>query len=107
MNQIDPKSRATIGTGRAGADRRIGGAAPRERRFYPLDPGGGARHGYRHGATSELEPSAAAGKAHGRDLDATILHMLGFNHETFTCRYAGPEFRLNDVFGEVASKLIA
>jgi len=107
MNQIDLKSRATIGTGRAGADRRIGGAAPRERRFYPLDPGGGAAHGYSHGATSELEPSAAAGKAHGRDFHATILHMLGFNRDTFTCRSAGPKFRLSDLFGEVVSEFVA
>ena len=107
MNQIDLKSRATIGNGGAGADRRIGGAPPRERRVYPLDPGGGATHGYRHGATSELEPSAAPGQAHGRDFHATILHMLRFNRETFTCRSAGPEFRLSDAFGEVVSELVA
>jgi hypothetical protein len=69
--------------------------------------GGGAKPGYIHGATDELGLSVAAGKVHVHDLHATILHLLGFNHETLTYRYAGREFRLTDVFGEVVHELIA
>jgi hypothetical protein len=69
--------------------------------------GGGAKPGYIHGATDELGLSVAAGKVHVHDLHATILHLLGFNHETLTYRYAGREFRLTDVFGDVVHELIA
>ena len=50
---------------------------------------------------------AAEDKVHVHDLHATILHLLGFNHETFTYRYAGRDFRLTDVHGKVAQELIA
>jgi uncharacterized protein (DUF1501 family) len=69
--------------------------------------GGGAKPGYVHGATDELGLSVAAGKVHVHDLHATILHLLGFNHETLTYRYAGREFRLTDVFGDAVHELIA
>jgi len=69
--------------------------------------GGGVRRGYVHGATDEIGLSIAEGKVHVHDLHATILHLLGFNHEALTYRYAGRDFRLTDVFGSVVKELLA
>jgi hypothetical protein len=69
--------------------------------------GGGARGGYVHGATDELGFAAVADKVHVHDLHATILHLLGFDHEKLTYRYAGRDFRLTDVHGRVVKELIA
>jgi hypothetical protein len=69
--------------------------------------GGGARGGYVHGATDELGFTAASSKVHVHDLHATILHLLGFDHEKLTYRYAGRDFRLTDVYGRVVSELVA
>jgi hypothetical protein len=69
--------------------------------------GGGARGGYVHGATDEVGLGIAEGKMHVHDLHATILHLLGFNHEALTYRYAGRNFRLTDVSGEVIKELLA
>jgi hypothetical protein len=69
--------------------------------------GGGVRGGYVHGATDELGYQAVEGKVHVHDLHATILHLLGFDHEKFTYRYAGRDFRLTDVHGQVVKELIA
>jgi hypothetical protein len=69
--------------------------------------GGGARAGYVHGATDDVGLSIAEGKMHVHDLHATILHLLGFDHEALTYRYAGRNFRLTDVSGEVIKELLA
>jgi hypothetical protein len=69
--------------------------------------GGGARAGYVHGATDDIGLSIADGKVHVHDLHATILHLLGFDHEALTYRYAGRNFRLTDVSGEVIKELLA
>jgi hypothetical protein len=69
--------------------------------------GGGARGGHIHGATDELGFAAAADKVHIHDLHATILHLLGFDHEKLTYRYAGRDFRLTDVHGQVVREIIA
>jgi hypothetical protein len=69
--------------------------------------GGGARGGHVHGATDEFGFAAVADKVHVHDLHATILHLLGFDHEKLTYRYAGRDFRLTDVHGRVVSELIA
>jgi hypothetical protein len=69
--------------------------------------GGGVKGGYVHGATDDIGLSVAEGKVHVHDLHATIMHLLGFNHETLTYRYAGRDFRLTDVEGEVVKALIA
>jgi hypothetical protein len=68
--------------------------------------GGGVRAGYVHGATDEIGLSVAEGKVHVHDLHATVLHLLGFNHEALTYRYAGRDFRLTDVFGNVVKELL-
>jgi uncharacterized protein DUF1501 len=69
--------------------------------------GGGVRGGYVHGATDECGFQAAENKVHVHDLHATILWLLGFDHEKLTFRYAGRDFRLTDVHGRVVKELIA
>lgn len=69
--------------------------------------GGGVRGGYVHGATDEFGFQAVENKVHVHDLHATILHLLGFNHEKFTFRHAGRDFRLTDVHGNVVHDLIS
>src|SRR5207302_2464813 len=63
--------------------------------------GGGVKGGHVHGATDEFGFQAVEDKVHVHDLHATILHLLGFNHERLTYRYAGRDFRLTDVEGKV------
>ncbi len=69
--------------------------------------GGGARGGYVHGATDEFGFQAVENKVHVHDLHATILALLGFDHEKLTFRHAGRDFRLTDVHGHVVRELIA
>ena len=69
--------------------------------------GGGARGGYAHGATDEFGFQAVENKVHVHDLHATILCLLGFDHEKLTFRHAGRDFRLTDVQGRVVRELIA
>jgi hypothetical protein len=69
--------------------------------------GGGAKGGMAYGATDEFGFQAVENKVHIHDLHATMLHMLGFDHEKLTYRYAGRDFRLTDVHGNVVHDLIA
>jgi hypothetical protein len=69
--------------------------------------GGGVKGGYVHGATDEFGFAAAEEKVHVHDLHATILALLGFDHEKLTFRHAGRDFRLTDVHGRVVSELFA
>ena len=69
--------------------------------------GGGAKGGYVHGATDDLGFQAVEKKVHVHDLHATILHLLGFDHEKFTFHYAGRDFRLTDVHGEIVHDVVA
>ncbi|MCC7085852.1 MAG: DUF1501 domain-containing protein [Pirellulales bacterium] len=69
--------------------------------------GGGVRGGYVHGATDEFGFRAVDQPVHVHDLHATLLKLLGFDHERFTYRYAGRDFRLTDVHGKVVQALIA
>jgi uncharacterized protein (DUF1501 family) len=69
--------------------------------------GGGVKGGYAHGATDEFGFRAVEDPVHVHDLHATILHLLGFDHEKFTCRYAGRDFRLTDVHGRVIREILA
>jgi hypothetical protein len=68
--------------------------------------GGGVRSGYAHGATDEFGHEAVDNKVHMHDLHATILHLLGIDHEQLTYRYAGRNFRLTDVEGHVVHAII-
>jgi uncharacterized protein DUF1501 len=69
--------------------------------------GGGARGGTIHGATDEFGFAAVRDRVHVYDLHATILHLLGLDHERLTYRYAGRDFRLTDVSGNVVRDLLA
>ncbi|MGC3969230.1 MAG: DUF1501 domain-containing protein [Pirellulales bacterium] len=69
--------------------------------------GGGVKGGLRYGATDEHGYAAVENKMHIHDLHATILHLLGLDHEKLTYRYAGRDFRLTDVHGRVAKEIIA
>ena len=69
--------------------------------------GGGVKGGYVHGATDEFGFAAAEKKVHVHDLHATILRLLGFDHEKLTFRHAGRDFRLTDVHGNVVHDIIA
>ena len=69
--------------------------------------GGGAKGGHVHGATDEFGFAAVENKMHIHDLHATLMHLLGFDHEKFTFRHAGRDFRLTDVHGHVVRELLA
>jgi hypothetical protein len=69
--------------------------------------GGGVKGGTVYGATDEFGFKAEENPVHVHDLHATILHLLGFNHEKLTYRYAGRDFRLTDVHGHVVKELLA
>jgi len=69
--------------------------------------GGGVKGGFRYGATDDYGYYAVENKVHIHDLHATMLHLLGLNHEKLTYRYAGRDFRLTDVAGQVAHEIIA
>ena len=68
--------------------------------------GGGARPGCVYGSTDELGFNVAEKPVHVHDLHATILHLLGFDHERLTYRFQGRDFRLTDVHGNVNHELI-
>ena len=68
--------------------------------------GGGVKGGTVYGATDEFGFRAAENPVHVHDLHATILHLLGFDHERLTFRHAGRDFRLTDVHGSVVKDLI-
>ena len=69
--------------------------------------GGGVKGGHVHGATDEFGFKAEEKPVHVHDLHATLLRLLGFDHEKLTYRYAGRDFRLTDVHGNVIKEIIA
>ncbi|MFN0068689.1 MAG: DUF1501 domain-containing protein [Limisphaerales bacterium] len=69
--------------------------------------GGGVKGGHVHGATDEFGFRAVEQPVHVHDLHATMLHLLGFDHERLTYRYAGRDFRLTDVEGVVVKDILA
>ena len=69
--------------------------------------GGGVKAGSIHGATDEFGFAAVENKVHVHDLHATILHLLGFDHEKLTYRFGGRDYRLTDVHGNVAKGLLS
>jgi uncharacterized protein (DUF1501 family) len=68
--------------------------------------GGGVKGGQAVGATDEFGFKAVENTVHVHDLHATMLHLLGFDHEKFTYRYAGRDFRLTDVHGRVVKEVL-
>ncbi len=69
--------------------------------------GGGVKHGITYGETDELGFSVVENKAHVHDLQATIMHLLGFDHERLTFRFQGRDYRLTDVHGKVVKGILA
>jgi hypothetical protein len=68
--------------------------------------GGGVKGGMTYGASDDFGFRAAEQKVHIHDLHATILHLLGLDHERLTYRHAGRDFRLTDVAGEVVTPIV-
>jgi Protein of unknown function (DUF1501) len=75
--------------------------------FTTVLAGGGVRGGTVYGATDEFGAAAVENKVHIHDLHATILALLGFDHQKLTYRYNGRDFRLTDVSGQVVKNVIA
>jgi hypothetical protein len=75
--------------------------------FSMLLAGGGVKPGHTHGESDDFGFNATRDTVHVHDLNATILHLLGFDHTRLTHRFQGRDFRLTDVHGEVVSKLLA
>jgi hypothetical protein len=69
--------------------------------------GGGVRAGVTHGQTDEIGYEGISGRVHLHDLQATILHLLGFDHEHLTYFFQGRDFRLTDLFGHVVREVVA
>ncbi len=69
--------------------------------------GGGVKGGFSFGATDEHGHAAVEGRCHTHDWHATILHLMGLNHEQLTYRHAGRDFRLTDVAGKVLTDIVA
>jgi arylsulfatase A-like enzyme len=69
--------------------------------------GGGVKGGFEYGASDELGFRIAENPVHVHDLQATILHLLGFDHERLTHRFQGRDYRLTDVHGRVMHELLA
>jgi hypothetical protein len=69
--------------------------------------GGGVRAGYTHGATDDFGYNIVENPVHVHDFQATLLHLLGIDHEQLTFKYQGRRFRLTDVHGSVVEKLLA
>ncbi len=75
--------------------------------FTVLLAGGGVKPGYIHGATDEIGFYAEEDKVHIHDLHATLLHLMGIDHEALTHRFSGRDFRLTDVYGRVVGEVMA
>jgi hypothetical protein len=75
--------------------------------FTTILAGGGVKRGTVYGATDEFGAAAVENKVHVHDLHATILALLGFDHQKLTYRYNGRDFRLTDVSGEIVRGVIA
>ncbi|HYF33838.1 MAG TPA: DUF1501 domain-containing protein, partial [Prosthecobacter sp.] len=69
--------------------------------------GGGVKPGITYGKTDDFGFNVAEGAVHTHDLNATVLHLLGLDHERLTFRYQGRDFRLTDVHGELVTRILA
>ena len=75
---------------------------------YPMWlAGAGVKKGFSYGATDEYGRHAVEGRMHTTDLHATLLALMGLDHETLTYRYAGRDFRLTDVKGNVVREIFS
>ncbi len=92
--------RLPAGHGPDGRDHNITG--------YPMWlAGAGVKKGFSYGTTDEYGINAVEGRVHSNDLHATLLALMGLDHERLTYRYAGRDFRLTDVAGTVVKEIMA
>lgn len=84
-----------------------GGRGHNNKGYTTWMAGGGVKGGFSYGGTDELGFEAVEDRMHTHDWHATILHLLGLNHEQLTYRYAGRDFRLTNVAGKVATGILA
>lgn len=75
--------------------------------FSIMLAGGGIKRGFQYGETDELGFSVVSDKVHVHDLQATIMHLLGFDHERLTFRFQGRDYRLTDVHGQIVRDILA
>jgi uncharacterized protein (DUF1501 family) len=75
--------------------------------FTTVLAGGGIKSGIAYGSTDEYGYYATEDRVHVHDLHATMLHLLGMDHTKLTYRYAGRDFRLTDVYGELVEAILA
>jgi hypothetical protein len=92
---------------RSGADNAFFGRDHHPATFSMIVAGGGFRPGLTYGRTDEIGSEIVDGKMHVHDLQATLLHQLGLEHEKFTYRYQGRDFRLTDTRGKVIRALLS
>jgi hypothetical protein len=92
--------RTPYAQGRDGRDHNPGG-------FTMMLAGAGVKTGLAYGETDDYGQFAAVNKVHMHDLHATILHLLGLDHERLTFQYAGRQFRLTDVHGRIIHDILA
>jgi uncharacterized protein (DUF1501 family) len=94
---------------RQGADgnQTAGGRDHHKDAFCMWMAGGGVKAGITHGKTDELGFNVIEGGVHTHDLNATVLHLLGLDHERLTFRYQGRDYRLTDVHGEIVRPILA
>jgi hypothetical protein len=93
----------------------LSGTAPIEKHGREHQPesfsawlaGGGVKGGMTYGETDEFGYQTVEGRVHIHDLHATVLHLLGLEHERLTYRHAGRDYRLTDVYGEIVREIIA
>lgn len=93
--------------GRTPASQNGNGRDHNPKGFTTWMAGGGVKGGTIYGATDEFGFQAVENRVHVHDLHATMLHLLGFDHEKLTYRYAGRDFRLTDVHGHVVHEIVA
>jgi uncharacterized protein (DUF1501 family) len=91
---------------RSGKDNPFAGRDHSPTGFTIWMAGGGAKRGLVYGETDDFGYEAIVDKVHVHDLNATILHLLGFNHEKLTYLFQGRHYRLTDVHGKVVKELI-
>jgi hypothetical protein len=92
---------------RAGADLPYAGRDHHRDAFTMWMAGGGVKSGFSYGETDELGYDGVAGRTHVHDLQATILHLLGMDHERLTYKFQGRDFRLTDVHGHIIQDILA
>ena len=69
--------------------------------------GGGVKGGFNYGATDEVGHEAVENPMHIHDWHATMLHLLGLDHEKLTFNYGGRDFRLTNIYGDVAKEILS